>query len=58
MKNILDNITSLLAAVVYYVKAAVSVLVSNKYLMAGSLLLLLTAGKSFNIGKLISYKSK
>lgn len=58
MNNIINSFSSLLAAGTYYIKAAVALLVSNKYLMAMSVMLLLTMGKSINIGKLLSYKSK
>jgi len=58
MSGILNTLSSIFSALAYYLKTAVSVLTSNVYLMVGSLILLLTIGKSFNIGKLISYRSK
>lgn len=58
MSNILNTITSLLVAVVYYIKTAVSILTSNVYLMVGSLLLILTVGKSFKLGNIFSYNAR
>ena len=58
MKALFEAVSRLIDAAVYYISAAVALLVSNKYLMAGSLFLLLTFGRSFNIGKLLSYRSK
>lgn len=56
MDNILNTFVSGLAAGVYYFKAAVSLAVSNPYFLGFTIVLLLTAGKSLKIGRLISAK--
>lgn len=53
MATIWNNFIELFAAVAYYIKAAISVLVSNPYLLIFSVFLLLTAGKSLQIGSLV-----
>jgi len=42
--------------VLYYFKAAVSALTSNKTILLASVFLLLTMNKSFSLGKNVKYK--
>lgn len=56
MSNILDTFASGLAAGVYYFKAAVALAVSNPLLLGFTMILLLTAGKSLKLGRLVSAK--
>lgn len=56
MENILNTFVSGLAAAVYYFKAAVSLSVSNPYFLGFTIILLLTAGKSLKLGRLVSAK--
>lgn len=58
MKNILTAFEELLNAAIYYVKAAVAVITSNRYLLTATILLALTVGRSFRVGKLFSFTSK
>ena len=53
MSTIWDNFVDLFAALAYYVKAAVAVLVGNPVLLIVSVFLLLTAGKSLSVGSLL-----
>ena len=43
-------------ALLYYFKAAVSALTSNKTILLASVFLLLTMNKSFSLGKNVKYK--
>lgn len=56
MEKMLNNFMAALSAMFYYVSAAVSLAVSNKWFMGLSLFLLLTTNKSLKIGKLLGYK--
>lgn len=56
MNNILENAAGMFNAAAYYFKASVSLLVSNPYLLGFSVLLLLTAGKSLKLGRIVSAK--
>ncbi len=54
--DILTNAAGMFNAVAYYVKAAISLIVSNPVLLGGSAILLLTVGKSVKLGRIASYK--
>lgn len=56
MEKMLNNFMAALSAMFYYVSAAVSLAVSNKWFMGLSLFLLLTTNKSLKIGRLLGYK--
>mgnify|MGYP007054805039 FL=1 len=56
MENILNNLAAALNALAYYFVSAISLIVSNKYFLGITILLLLFAGKSLKIGRLISAK--
>lgn len=56
MDNIINIIVSGLASAVYYFKEAVKLATSNPYFLGFTIILLLTAGKSLKIGKLVSAK--
>lgn len=56
MDDILTNAAGVFNAAAYYFKASVAFLVSNPVLLGGSLLLLLTAGKSLKLGRIVSAK--
>lgn len=56
MGNLFETIASGLGAAVYYFKAAVSLAVSNPYFLGFTVILLLTAGKSLKLGRVVSAK--
>lgn len=56
MEKMLNNFMAMLSAVFYYIQAAVSLAISNKWFMGLSVILLLTTNKSIKIGKLLGYK--
>lgn len=56
MDNILNNMAAAFNAAAYYFVSAISLAVSNKYFLGFTILLLLTAGKSLKIGRLLSAK--
>ncbi len=56
MNDILTNAAGVFNAAAYYFKAAVSLLVSNPYFLGFSIILLLTAGKSVKLGRIVSAK--
>lgn len=61
MSNLIDNMATALAAVMYYITAAVSTIVKNRYLMILSVIGLITIvmrPTSFKLGKLLSYGTK
>lgn len=61
MSNLFDNMATALAAVMYYITAAVSTIVKNRYLMILSVIGLITIvmrPTSFKLGKLLSYGTK
>ena len=47
----LKAIETLINAIVYYISAAISAVVSNKAVLLITVFLMLTAGKSFSLGK-------
>lgn len=56
MNNILKNAAAIFNAVAYYIASAISLVVSNKYFLGATVLLILTAGKSFSIGRIVKAK--
>lgn len=56
MDNIINNLAQAFNALMYYIVAGVSLVTSNRYLLGISVFLLLFAGKSLKIGKLINAK--
>lgn len=54
--DVLNNAAGLFGAVVYYIKSGIALAVSNPILLGGTMLLLLTVGKSVKIGRIASYK--
>lgn len=56
MDKILNNAAAVFNAVAYYIASAISLVVSNKYFLGATVLLILTAGKSFSIGKIVKAK--
>lgn len=56
MENILNNFAAAFNAVMYYIVAGISLLVSNKYFLGFSLVLLLITNKSLKISKLLNVK--
>ena len=56
MNNIMNNLAQAFNALMYYIVAGVSLVTSNRYLLGISVFLLLFAGKSLKIGKLINAK--
>lgn len=56
MDSILNSAASTFNAVATYIKYAIGLLVSNPILLAASVFLLLTAGKSLKLGRLVSAK--
>ena len=56
MNNLFDTMAAGIGAAVYYFKAAVALAVSNPIFLGFTVVLLLTAGKSMKIGRIISAK--
>lgn len=56
MSSLLDTTISTLNAIGYYIKSAVSLLVSNPYLLGFSVILILTVGKSLKVGSLLNVR--
>lgn len=56
MNNMVDTFAGGLAAAVYYFKSFVALAVSNPYFLGFTGILLLTAGKSLKIGRIVSAK--
>lgn len=56
MDSILNTTASTFNAVGTYIKYAIGLVVSNPILLGASVLLLLTAGKSIKLGRLVSAK--
>jgi len=56
MNNVLENFAGMFNAFAYYFKSAISFLVSNPYMLGFSVILLLSAGKSMKLGKIVSAK--
>ncbi|MBR0596591.1 hypothetical protein [Sinanaerobacter chloroacetimidivorans] len=56
MNDILTNAAGVFNAAAYYFKSAVALLVSNPYFLGFSVVLLLTAGKSLKLGRIVSAK--
>lgn len=47
----LKSFETLINAIVYYISAAISAVVSNKVVLLVTVFLIMTAGKSFSLGK-------
>lgn len=58
MRNILAKFEELFDSLAYLVKSAVALITSNRYLFIGVILLALTYGRSFRLGKVFSTTSK
>ena len=56
MGDLTNNAISGISAGIYYFKSAVSLLVSNPWFQGLSVIMLLSAGKSFKIGRVVSAK--
>jgi hypothetical protein len=56
MGDVITNLAGVFNAVAYYIKSAVALLVSNPYMLGFSVILLLTAGKSVKLGRIVSAK--
>jgi hypothetical protein len=56
MNELTNNVFTGISAGIYYFKSAVSLLVSNPWFLGLSVLMLLSAGKSFKIGKILDAK--
>lgn len=56
MNDVITNLGGVFNSVAYYIKASVSLLVSNPYMLGFSIILLLTAGKSLKLGRIVSAK--
>jgi len=60
MTNLFDNMATALSAVMYYIAAAVSAIVKNKYLMWISVIGLITMlmrPTNFKLGRLFQYQT-
>ena len=58
MNNFLNDVYATLSSLFYLIRAGIATITASPILLAGSILLLLTAGKSFRLGKLFEFKSK
>ena len=56
MNELTNNAMSGINAGIYYFKSAVSLLVSNPWFLGLSIVMLMSAGKSFKIGRVVSAK--
>lgn len=56
MGDLTNNAISGINAGIYYFKSAVSLLVSNPWFLGLSIVLIMSAGKSFKIGKILDAK--
>ena len=56
MNNLFDTMAAGMGAAVYYFKSAVALAVSNPIFLGFTVVLLLTAGKSLKIGRIVSAK--
>jgi hypothetical protein len=56
MGNILENAAGVFNAAAYYFKAGVALVVSNPLFLGATIILLLTAGKSLKLGRIVSAK--
>ncbi len=60
MNNLLDNMATALSAAMYYITAAISTIVKNRYLMFVSVIAAITIlmrPTSFKLGRLFSYST-
>lgn len=58
MKNLFDNMATALSAIMYYITAAISTVVKNRYLMFVSVIALITIlmrPTNFKLGRLFQY---
>ena len=58
MTNILAKFEELFDSLAYFVKSGIALITSNRYLFIITIVLLLTTGRSFRVGKLFSTTSK
>lgn len=56
MNNIIENLAGVINAGAYYLKSAVALLTSNAWLLGLSVFMLLAAGKSLKLGKILNIK--
>ena len=56
MENILNNFAAAFNAVMYYIVSGIYLLVSNKYFLGFSIVLLLITNKSLKVSKLLNVK--
>lgn len=56
MSDILTNAAGVFNATAYYFKSAVALVVSNPVFLGATVILLLTAGKSLRLGRIVSAK--
>lgn len=56
MGNLVESIAQGIGAAVYYFKAAVALAVSNPVFLGFTIVLLLSAGKSLKLGRVVSAK--
>ena len=58
MTGILAKFEELFDSFAYLLKSAIALITSNRYLFIATILLVLTTGRSFRVGKLFSTSSK
>ena len=58
MNNFLNDVYATLSSLFYLIRAGIAAITASPVLLVGSIALLLTAGKSFKLGKLLQFKSK
>ena len=56
MNDILNNTAGVFNAAAYYFKSAIALLTSNVWLLGLSVFMLLAAGKSLKVGKILNVK--
>ena len=58
MNDFVNDVLETLSSFFYLIRAGIASITSSPVLLAGSIILLLTAGKSLKLGKLFEFKSK
>lgn len=58
MNTFLNDVYETLSSFFYLIRAGIAAITASPVLLAGSIVLLLTAGKTFKLGKVLEFKSK
>lgn len=58
MNDFVNDVLETFSALFYFIRAGLAAVSSNAVLLVGTIIILLSAGKSFKLGKLLEFKSK